>query len=573
VPSFVIRMTVQMPTAPTPPDFGPSTEQLDTAQNRDALTPGTMLGGHQIVDVLSADDFGIVYLALDQSLQRQVAIKEYLPTMLARRRADLNIALRAGEYAPAFNEGLRAFIRESETLSRINHPSLLDVTRSWETHGTAYRMMPFYSGQPISEVLPTLAQPPDEPWLRRLLGDLLGALQTLHTAGWHHLNVAPQRILLQADGRPVLLGLGSVRRAIEARKPASIRLDPAAFDYAPPELLEPGGGRGAPGPWSDLFSLAAVFHHMIVGRAPLPAPLRMRGDRMPPLATTVLTLAANYPGLVYSLELTGTLTRALALNPGDRPQSVAAFLSSLDTPAPRASPDAATGLGGFDWRREPGFEPSEPRETSSVEPIPRKRSALRWALPLVLLGILGGGAWHWHESGGQLPSVDSLGMSTVTPAATLPTRPVEAPATPVPVEVESPPATPPQARPVQTPPAAVVATNEPSPQQVAAASPTPQSLPPPSPAPVVVAPAPVRAAAPAPQPAPAREANRPAPRPAPERAPVRTAAAPTEPDNPRAVCGPRSNFSLTYCMETQCKRPRFQRHPQCIILRERGEIR
>jgi hypothetical protein len=54
---------------------------------------------------------------------------------------------------------------------------------------------------------------------------------------------------------------------------------------------------------------------------------------------------------------------------------------------------------------------------------------------------------------------------------------------------------------------------------------------------------------------------------------VRTAAAPTEPDNPRAVCGPRSNFSLTYCMETQCKRPKFQRHPQCIVLRERGEIR
>lgn len=560
-------MTVQMPTAQTPPDFGPSTEQLDTAQNRDALSPGTMLGGHQIVDVLAADDFGIVYLALDQSLQRQVAIKEYLPSMLARRRADLNVALRAGEYAPAFNEGLRAFIRESETLSRINHPSLLDVTRSWETHGTAYRMMPFYSGQPISEVLPTLAQPPDEPWLRRLLADLLGALQTLHTAGWQHLNVSPQRILLQADGRPLLLGLGSVRRAIEARKPASIRLEPApfAFDYAPPEVLDPHGAPSAIGPWSDLFSLAAVFHHMIVGRAPTPAPLRMRGDRMPPLATTVLTLAVNYPSLVYSLELTGTLTRALALNPGDRPQSVAAFLNALDTPAPRTSPGAAA----FDPRVEPRFEPAEPRETSSVEPVPRRRGALRWALPLVVLAAVGGGAWHWHESGGQLPSVDSLGMAAVTPAATPPARPVAQPATPAPVEieVESPAAPTAQASAVQAAPVAGVVMNEPSPQQVAAA---PAAPPPPPPAPVVapapvVTPAPTRAAAPAP---------RPAPRPAtPERAPVRTAAAPAEPDNPRAVCGPRSNFSLTYCMETQCKRPRFQRHPQCIVLRERGEIR
>jgi hypothetical protein len=47
---------------------------------------------------------------------------------------------------------------------------------------------------------------------------------------------------------------------------------------------------------------------------------------------------------------------------------------------------------------------------------------------------------------------------------------------------------------------------------------------------------------------------------------------PVEPDNPRAVCGPRSNFSLLYCMQTQCNRPKFAQHAQCLVLKRQGEI-
>ena len=49
-------------------------------------------------------------------------------------------------------------------------------------------------------------------------------------------------------------------------------------------------------------------------------------------------------------------------------------------------------------------------------------------------------------------------------------------------------------------------------------------------------------------------------------------AMPAGPDNPRAVCGLRTNFSLYYCMQIQCKRPQFLQHPQCLDLRQNDTV-
>src|SRR4051812_44984484 len=67
-------------------DFGPTTQQLVPAGASKAPPAGTNLGGFRVVDVLGRGSASIVYLALDSSLQRQVAIKEYLPADLAARR-------------------------------------------------------------------------------------------------------------------------------------------------------------------------------------------------------------------------------------------------------------------------------------------------------------------------------------------------------------------------------------------------------------------------------------------------------------------------------------------------------
>ena len=70
-----------------------------------------------------------------------------------------------------------------------------------------------------------------------------------------------------------------------------------------------------------------------------------------------------------------------------------------------------------------------------------------------------------------------------------------------------------------------------------------------------------------------------APEPAPsERAPIAARegrlanTVPIEPDNPRAVCAPRQQFALYYCMQQQCLTDRFYAHPQCIDLRRRDDV-
>ena len=77
-------------------DFGPTTQQLDSARASEGLPAGTSLGGFRVVEVLGRGSSSIVYLALDSSLQRQVAIKEYLPADLAERGESQLVSLKRG---------------------------------------------------------------------------------------------------------------------------------------------------------------------------------------------------------------------------------------------------------------------------------------------------------------------------------------------------------------------------------------------------------------------------------------------------------------------------------------------
>src|SRR5215213_8624606 len=127
-----------------------------------ALPPGTRLGEFEIIRLIGEGGFGIVYLVYDHSLDRKVALKEYMPSALAERQGSTSVRVKSHRNAETFSAGLRSFINEARMLAQFDHPSLVKVYRFWAANGTAYMVMPFYEGITLKETLRRRTAPPEE---------------------------------------------------------------------------------------------------------------------------------------------------------------------------------------------------------------------------------------------------------------------------------------------------------------------------------------------------------------------------------------------------------------------------
>jgi serine/threonine protein kinase len=285
-----------------------------------ALPMGTLLGEFELRAVLGEGGFGIVYQAWDHSLERKVALKEYMPSSLAARAGGSQVQVKSERYRDTFEAGRKSFINEAKLLAQFDHPSLVKVYRFWEANGTAYMVMPLYDGITLKDHLKTLAAPPDETWLMNLLGPLTEALAVIHAEQCFHRDIAPDNVILLAGtGRPLLLDFGAARRVIgDMTQALTVILKPG---YAPVEQYAeaPHMKQGA---WTDVYALAATVHFALLGKTPPPSVSRMMGDTYAPLATGPL---ANR----YSERFLAAIDRALIVKPEERTQSVAALRDDL----------------------------------------------------------------------------------------------------------------------------------------------------------------------------------------------------------------------------------------------------
>jgi len=297
----------------------PANDNTKTVPN--ALPDGYRFNEFEIKEVIGGGGFGIVYRAWDHQLERTIAIKEYMPVSLAIRAADLTLELRGERFQKLFNAGLASFIQEARLLARFNHPGLLHVLRFWEENGTAYMGTLYYSGMTLKEWQITSPESISEAWIRRLLPPLLGAISTIHQAGYLHRDISLDNIQIQENQLPVLLDFGSARKEIgNLSDETEIMLKPG---FAPIEQYSEEG-EVEQGPWTDIYALGAVLHSLITGN--------------PPPVSVVRCIEDNYQPLVerqpagYSLPLLHAIDCALAMKPGDRPQNVDAFAALVDLP-------------------------------------------------------------------------------------------------------------------------------------------------------------------------------------------------------------------------------------------------
>ncbi len=341
---------------------------IPPATKRPALAAGSRLGEFEILRVLGVGGFGIVYLARDHTLQRNVALKEYMPASLAARGVGAEVTIRSPSFAQTYASGLDAFLNEARLLARFDHPSLVKVHRWWEDNATAYMVMPYLQGVMLGDVRRAMSSPPDEAWIRRVVDAMLDALELLHHEGVYHRDVAPENILLPEEGPPVLLDFGAARHAIGHTQSFTTML---RLDYAPIEQFV-GVKQLHQGPFTDLYALGAVMHFLVFGVPPAPATERAAQEDS-------AEAGAHPTPAGMSAQLLDAMAWALAVRPNRRPQSAkelrAALAGRIAVPA-----YARRGLA-------PGDD-SAPSPQRAQPPYGAARARMAPGLALALLVLL-----------------------------------------------------------------------------------------------------------------------------------------------------------------------------------------
>ena len=237
----------------------------------DALPPGSRLHWYVLERVLGQGGFGITYLAHDTNLDRRVAIKEYLPTEIARRRSDASARPHTESQSERYAWGLDRFLAEARTLARFDHPNIVRVLSVFEANNTAYMVMRFEEGEDLATLLERRGTLP-EPQLTSCLLPILDGLRLVHASGFIHRDIKPENIYVRQDGSPVLLDFGSARQSFGSAKTMTILVAPG---YAPLEQYY--GDASTQGPWTDIYGLGATCYRAISGEAPLDAVARAKG--------------------------------------------------------------------------------------------------------------------------------------------------------------------------------------------------------------------------------------------------------------------------------------------------------
>ena len=283
-----------------------------------AMPGGTRLGEFEITGVIGEGGFGIVYSARDSSLDRIVAIKEYLPSAFASRTTAGTVQVRSQEHSKTFDAGLSSFINEARMLAKFSHPGLVEVFRFWEGNGTAYMAMRYYRGVTLRELLRTNPQIVTELWLCETLDPILLALQELHNERCYHRDIAPDNILVLPNGRSVLMDFGAARRIIGGMTRAlTTVLKPG---YAPIEQYSDDGSM-AQGAWTDIYAVGGLLYYAMTGKVPVQAISRMMNDPLKPVATAARS--------EFSPNLCAVVMKCLAVMPENRYQSVDELRAAL----------------------------------------------------------------------------------------------------------------------------------------------------------------------------------------------------------------------------------------------------
>ena len=353
---------------------------------------GTMIGKlfddrYRLERKIGSGGMADVYLAVDESLGRQVAIK----ILSDRYASDAGFVER--------------FRREASAAASLNHPNIVSVYDRGEAEGTYYIAMEFLDGPTLKDEITRRAPLPEAEAIGYAT-QALDALDFAHRRGVIHRDVKPHNMVMNEDGRLKVTDFG-IARAGNAQQMTEVGSIVGTAQYLSPEQA-----RGhAVGPQSDLYSMGIVLYEMLTGELPFtggsaveiamkqvsdtPPPLHEQNRLVSPaMEQVVMRALAKDPALRYSSA------RAMAdelrrVGRGGAASSETVQATRVISAAEAARAESATSV----------LRPAPPAEP----PAGPKRSAWPWVLVVVLLLIAAGiGYFVYQElSGGNSVTIPS----------------------------------------------------------------------------------------------------------------------------------------------------------------------
>lgn len=231
-------------------------------------------GQYQIENVLGEGGFGITYKGKNLSNSREVAIKESWPE--GAGRWGTTVVWPQSIPPQTRKQQIQEFANEARVLAKCNHPYIVKVNDQFEENNTAYIVMSFVKGTPLSKLIKKQGVLSSNS-VKRYLIQIARALRTVHAANLLHRDIKPDNILIDELDRAILIDFGAAREFIAGKtKRLTVMLTPG---YAPLEQYSQKGKRYAS---TDIYALCASMYEAVTGTIPMPATDRAALDNLIP---------------------------------------------------------------------------------------------------------------------------------------------------------------------------------------------------------------------------------------------------------------------------------------------------
>lgn len=296
------------------------------------LPLGSILYGksytYKIEKVLGQGSFGITYLAsisisgelgsLGTSIK--VAIKEFFMKEINGR---VNGTITSGSKGGLYDKYRKKFIKETENLSRLNHPNIVKILESFEANNTVYYVMEYIDGSSLDSLIKEHSKISEHDSIR-YIKQIGCAVSYMHEHKMLHLDLKPSNVMVRKTGEVVLIDFGLSKQYTESGLPeSSTSVGSGTLGYAPIEQTNYHEGKDFP-VTMDVYALGATLFKMLTGKRP-------------PEASEILN--NGFP--VYELqqtvasdELITCISKAMSPIKKDRYQTINEFLQVLSVLTP-----------------------------------------------------------------------------------------------------------------------------------------------------------------------------------------------------------------------------------------------